>query len=286
MGGKSTTTQTSSSTSEPWSAAQPFLHQILNYAGARIPTDAGLTENESVAVQKLTDNANAGNPYSGLIGNYAGDLLNGGGAMNYAPGASTALTDLNNRLSPVANGSNIGPNGNPALQGYLNTISSDVQNRVNGMFAGAGRQLSGSNVQQLARGIAEGTAPVLANQYNTDYGRMTDAANTLYNASNTTTGLLSGLNQTALANRGLGVDASSAALGARDSSANALLNAEAIKRGIPQQSLGLLAQIGIPIAALGQQNQGTATGTSQMSGAQQFATIGSGLGGIGKFLWG
>ncbi len=54
--------------------------------------------------------------------------------------------------------------------------------------------------------------------------------------------------------------------------------AEAARRGIPVQALGLLAQIGIPIAGLGGQSSGTSTGTQQMSGAQQFATIAGGIG--------
>jgi hypothetical protein len=44
------------------------------------------------------------------------------------------------------------------------------------------------------------------------------------------------------------------------------------------QALGLLAQIGVPIAGLGSQSTGQSQGTKQMSGAQQFATIAGGVG--------
>jgi hypothetical protein len=60
------------------------------------------------------------------------------------------------------------------------------------------------------------------------------------------------------------------------------LEAEAKRRGIPVQALGLLAQIGIPIGAMGSQSSGTSTGTNQMSGAQQFGTIASGAGNLFK----
>ena len=65
------------------------------------------------------------------------------------------------------------------------------------------------------------------------------------------------------------------ALTAQNAPANAILAAEAQRRGIPLQTLSLLANIGVPIAELGQQSSGTnvGQGENQMSGAQQFATI-------------
>lgn len=42
----------------------------------------------------------------------------------------------------------------------------------------------------------------------------------------------------------------------------------------------MLANIGVPIAGLGTQTSGTTTGTQQMSGAQQFATIAGGIGNL------
>jgi hypothetical protein len=53
-----------------------------------------------------------------------------------------------------------------------------------------------------------------------------------------------------------------------------------LAQSIPAQNLGLLAQIGVPIAGLGQQTSGTTQGTQQMSGAQQFGTIASGIGSL------
>ena len=97
------------------------------------------------------------------------------------------------------------------------------------------------------------------------------AAGSLYGAANTTGGLLSGLNQTALANQGTGVDAATAALAARDSPYNQLLAIQAAQQGIPLQNLGALGQIGTQIGQLGGTGtkQGTIDGTTQMSPAQQ-----------------
>jgi hypothetical protein len=56
------------------------------------------------------------------------------------------------------------------------------------------------------------------------------------------------------------------------------LAAEAQKLGIPLSNLGLLAQIGVPIAGLGGTSSGKSTTENQMSGVDQFAKIMSGIG--------
>ena len=120
------------------------------------------------------------------------------------------------------------------------------------------------------------------------------AANALYGAGNTTANMLGGMQQQYLANQGQGVTASQAALDAKNYGANATLAEEAQRRGIPVQALGLLAQIGTPIAQLGQQSNGTSTTTQQMSGAEQFSKIAGGIssllqpfsGGLNKTFFG
>ena len=62
-----------------------------------------------------------------------------------------------------------------------------------------------------------------------------------------------------LANQGQGVTAAQSALDAQNYGANATLAEEAQRRGIPVQALGLLAQIGMPIAGLGSSSSGTTT---------------------------
>jgi len=55
---------------------------------------------------------------------------------------------------------------------------------------------------------------------------------------------------------------------------------EALRQDIPVQNLGLLAQIGAPIAQLGSQSSGTTTGTQDMSGVQQLAALAGGIGSL------
>ena len=162
----------------------------------------------------------------------------------------------------------------------LRRYETDVANSVNGQFAAAGRDFSGANQMAYGRGIAAGQAPVIAAQYNQDVANQIAAANAVYNAGNTTAGALSGLQQNFLANQGQGVAAAQSALDAQNYGANATLAAEAQRRGIPVQALGLLANIGVPIAQLGSQSSGTGTKTEQMSGADQFSKIAGGIGNL------
>lgn len=275
MDGTSTSQQTQSSTTEPWQNAQPAINGILGQLQPQI-ANSGLNPTESGAINQLTQNAQAGNPYAGQIGSYATNLLNGGGANAQAPNLQSGLSTYQQQLTPYANGSMVG--NNPALQAQLQQIQSDVGNSVNSQFAAAGRDMSGANQMAYGRGVAQGEAPVIANQYNQDVSNQMNAAGALYGAQNSTSGMLSGLNQQGLANQGAGVGASQDALSANNYGANATLQAQQLGQQIPAQNLGLLAQIGIPIAGLGSQSTGQGTGTQQMSGAQQFGMIANGIG--------
>ncbi|WP_257168571.1 tail fiber domain-containing protein [Bradyrhizobium sp. SRS-191] len=277
MGGQSTSTQTQQSQTQPWQPAQPMLQSILSQVSGGLNNTA-LTGAETGALDQLKQNAAQGNPYAGGIGSYAQSLLNGGNALAQAPAAQANLQALQGQLTPYANGSMIG--NNPALAAQLAQIQNDVGASINGQFAAAGRDFSGANQMAYGRGVAAAEAPVIAAQYNQDVQNQLAAANALYGAGNTTASMLGGMQQQYLANQGQGVTASQAALDAKNYGANATLAEEAQRRGIPVQALGLLAQIGTPIAQLGQQSSGTMTGTQEMSGADQFAKIAGGISGL------
>jgi hypothetical protein len=277
MGGQTTTTQTQQSQSAPWQAAQPMLQNILGQIGTGLG-NTGLTSAETGALNTLQSNAAQGDPYAGQIGSYAQSLLNGGGANAQAPNVQSNLQSLQSSLTPYANGSMIG--NNPALNAQLSQIQSDVGNSINGQFAAAGRDFSNANQMAYGRGVAAAEAPVIAAQYNQDVGNQMSAANALYNAGNTTANTLSGMQQNYLANQGQGINASQAALSAQNYGANATLAEEAQRRGIPVQALGLLAQIGVPIAGLGSQSNSNTQGTQDASGLQQFDQLASGIGSL------
>jgi hypothetical protein len=247
---------------------------MLSQIGAGL-NNTGLTSAESSALDTLKNNAASGNPYAGQIADYAQSMLGGGGATAQASNVQDNLAAYRNWLMPYANGSMIG--NNPALTAQLAQIRSDVGNDVNSQFAAAGRDLSGANQMAYGRGVAAGEAPVIAAQYNQDVANQMAATNALYGAGNTTANMLTQMQQNDLSNRGQGVAAAQSALDARNYGANATLAEEAQRRGIPVQALSLLAQIGVPIAQLGQQGNSTTTGTQEKSGVDQFATLASGI---------
>jgi hypothetical protein len=279
MGGTSTTSQTQRSQTAPWQAAQPMLQGILGQLGPLVQ-NSGLSPAESSAISQLQQKAAQGNPYANQISGFASNLLNGGGATAQSPNLQNGLSTLQSQLTPYANGSMIG--NNPALQTQLDQIASDTTNQVNGQFAAAGRDMSGMHPQTPARGIAQGEAPVIAGQYNQDIANQLNAANSLYGAQNTTSGLLAGLTQQGLANQLQGVTSSQDALNAQNYTPQQQLALAQLAQQIPAQNLGLLAHIGVPIAGLGSQTSGTMQGTQQMSGAQQFGDIASGIGNLLK----
>lgn len=277
MGGTSKTSSTTNQTTNPWEPAQPALKNIL---GGVADVSPNLTPTETGAFSSLTANAQAGNPYAGQIGNLATDLLGGGpdrtGLVN------DAYSQYRTAMDPTARGDFLDPNKNPWFGQVTNTIGNDVQNRVNAMYAGAGRDPGGAGTygQTIGRGVAEGVAPVFANAYQNERANQLAGINGLFGAGGATAGLLSGLDQTALGNRQAGIGASNAALQAQNYGPSQLLAIEAQKRGIPLGILQQMTGIAAPIAGLGGQSTGTSTGSQTMSGAQQFAMIMQGLGSL------
>lgn len=283
--GTSETSQTQSSTTNPWDKATPALTGILGQLGVNLG-NTGLTGNETGALNTLQTNAGTANRFAPQIGDYAGELLSGGGATNQAGNVNQNYLDYRANTQPLASNTDYNPYNTPGLKDALSTMTGDITNGVNGQFAAAGRDLSGANSMALGRGLTQGLAPTLVNQFNTNRTAQQGAAGNLYNAGNTNAGLLAGLQQQKLANQGQGIGAASAANDAQNAGANAALQAEAARRGIPVQALGLLAQIGIPIAGLGGQSTGQSQGTQQASGAQQFGQIAGGLGSLFGGLFG
>lgn len=285
MGGESKQSQTQSSTTNPWEPAQGALKGILGQLDPLI-ANSGLSSASTGAISDLQSSANAGNPYAGKIDAFTTDLLNGGGANNQAGAVNQNYQDYYKATNPLASNTNYDPMQTPGLADALATLKSDITGSVNGQFAAAGRDSSGYNQQALGRGLTQGLAPVIVDQYNKNVTNQQGAAGNLYNAGNTNAGILSGMQQQGLTNQQQGVTNSADALAAKNYGATQTLNLEQLKQSLPAQQLGLLAQIGIPIAGLGGQSSGTSTGTKQDSGMQQFAQFGQGVGGLSKFLFG
>lgn len=281
MGGESEQSQTQSSTTNPWAPSEGALKSILGQVIAGL-NNTGLTANETRSLDSITSNALNGNQYAPQIGANATELLKGGGATNQAGAVNQNYQRYVDQTNPLASNTNYNPMDTPGFRDAIKTQVADITSGVNGSFAAAGRDFSGANHQALGRGIMQGVSPTIAAQYNQNVNNQRGAADSLYAGGNTNAGIMSGMQQQALANKQIGTQAATQAWDAQNAGANATLQAEAARRGIPVQALGLLAQIGIPIAGLGGQSTGQSNTTNQMSGVQQFQGIMNGIGG----LWG
>jgi hypothetical protein len=284
MGGKSTSTTTQNSTTQPWSAAQPALQGILGQLSPMI-NNTGLTTAQAGALNSIEANAANGNPYAPAIGATTSNLLNGGGATNEAGNINGYYDQYRQATQPLASNTDYNPYNTPGFKNALDTTVADITNSTNGAFAAGGRDFSGANSMALGRGIMQGVAPTIAAQYNQNVQNQQGAADRLLQAGNTRSGLLTGLNQQGLTNQQAGVGLSGDALSANNYGASTTLAAEAQRTGIPIQTLGLLANIGIPIAGLGSQSTGQSDTTKQASGLEQFMGITQGIGNVGKFLF-
>lgn len=274
----STTTQSQASTTAPGAAAQPIVQGITDQLNPLI-ANSGITAPEQTAINQLTATGQAGNPYAAAEGTNATNLLAGGGATSQNGALASNLTSLNSNISDIAS-PNYSTINSPDVQRAMQAVNAGITNNVNGQFAAAGRSGSGANVGNIAYNIANADAPILLNQANTDTANRMAAANTLYGAGNTTSGAITGNNQTALGNEQAGVGAATSAINAQNEGPQAVLAAQELGKSIPATDLGMLSQIGIPLAGLNTTTTGTGTSNTQGSPSllQDITGIGGAMG--------
>jgi hypothetical protein len=263
MGGQTqqNTTQNQVAQTTPWAPAAGTIASLLGQAGNINPN---LTGTETGALNSLTALGAQGNQFAPAIGGVANSLLAGGNANAQSGLLNNAYSQYQQQLNPYLQSSFLDPRNTPGFSDALKAVNSDITNQVNGQFAAAGRDLSGMNTQALARGLSQGEGQLVANQYNQNAQNQLGAMGSLYGAGNTTGGLLSQLNQQALANQQAGIGASQQATAAQQYGPLLELQAEAQRRGIPLETLA--AQMGIALPA------GQAFGTQVTTGTEQKQT--------------
>lgn len=252
-----TSTQSQSGTIAPWQPTTGGLNSLISGINSIMPNFSGNSGAMSGAFNQIMQNAQGLPDYSGQAKTLADNLASGG--TDYRPMVSDAYSQYQKALTPILNGS-LDPMQTPGLSDALGTIKSDTMNSVNGMFAGAGRDLSGLNQQYLARGLAQGEAPVIANQYNQNVNNRLNAGAGLLGGAQSAANTNSGLQQTMFGNQMYGVtNGANLVNGAANAGPLAMLNAG---MGIPAQNLAQLEALLLPIAGLGKQYTGTASGQS------------------------
>ncbi len=234
---------------EPWAPAQPILKDILGETSPLVG-NVGVTPGQQDAYGDLLASAKAGNPAAGQIRDVAT------GALGYDNTAQKdmvgdAYTTLQGNLGKYAAGDYLDVANNPQLKALMDTVGTDVQDRINRQFAAAGRDLSGMNTQTVARGVSQATAPLLLDQFNKQQGLQVDAAKTLFGGGTTTATTQGQLDQLLQQIRTGGVDLSNKALEAENYGPNAILALEQQIKSMPAEDLALLASLVTPIAGLG-----------------------------------
>ncbi len=248
------------SQTNPWGPAQGSLSNILASANAGLANAGGGQLNAlNNAMYKQADQQLSQIPnFGGAAAQAAGNYLQTGGDP-------TGI--LRRESGQIGYGAD-----SPGMKDVLKTIQNDVSNQVNGQFAGAGRSLSGLNTQTLARGLSQGEAVPLLNQYNQNI------ANQM------------GIQGAATQNIGQGFNFAQAAPGLA-SQVPMARNALDTQRRTQQASiLGAYENLINPIAGLGgtsqgsQQNNQAGQGTATNSLLSQLGQIGGLLGPFGNLL--
>lgn len=252
--------QQQQSQTDPWEPTQGYLKDFLgklNTAGNVSGAGTGPTGTQTAAFNELKANVDEGNPWASQIGDVTNKLF---ATTSNSGQVQDAYKGLQTTLSPYASGANLDFKSNPYVTDMLKTVGDDASNRVNSMFAGAGRDFSGDHAKALGRGVTAAQLPILASLYSDQQGKQIDAGKTLFNGGTTAATTAQGLDKDALGTNATGIDAAQAALEAKNYGANTKLALEEQIKKMPFDQLGWIAQYLFPAAGLGQQSEGESTG--------------------------
>lgn len=194
MGGSSKNKQTQSqtTTTQPYPAAQPLLNQSMGDA-LNLYKNGGLVKpNTMSTVVPYSDQsnrmmagleglANANMDGRGLSGQYQSIINNGG----YNQEQKDALGGIRETAN-----SNFDPYGNPAFKQVLEQAQGAASNAVNQNTAAMGRYGSGTHQGVMAREIGDLTSRAVGDEYRNWQGRKDSAQSALFNAGQTGQGNL------------------------------------------------------------------------------------------------
>lgn len=260
--GSSKTKTSSNSKTEPWAPAIPTLQSFIGKANAVGGLD--ITPDQKVAFEALKSNAAGGNPWTPQIAQLADDAFAYQGDSGSKTMATDAYSTLQNNLGKYAAGDYLDVTNNPELKAMLDMVGGSVQDRINRQFQGMGRSRSGINQQSVGRGVTEAQLPLLLDQFNKQQQNQIAASQALYGAGSNTAGQIAGFDQNTLDQRAKGITYANEALGAKDYSANKILDLDQQIQQLPYENLALLGSLILPAAGLGGETD--SKGKSKTSG--------------------
>lgn len=284
-----TTQQSQQSQTSPWAPAQGLLTNLIGSYGNQ---STAVTPGQSSAINNLTSSTSNLPDFTGSATNSVNNLLNSSNAGQVGL-LQNANNQLQTNLGATADPNNaINPLTDPGISDALAAVNKGVTNSVKSVYAGSGRDPSGAGsfAGSLASGLAQGEAPIITSQYNTDKANQMNAANTLFSGANTTASGISNLNSSALQNQLAGLGAAGTVPTIAGQNANAQLGAANTAYSLPYANLAALLSPSTAIAGLGGQStgSGTSTQTSSPSFLSSLGTMlsdgGKGASGLGALL--
>lgn len=261
-----------------------MLMDLLNrYGGQSTDVTAGQRD----AIGNLTSAA-SGIPNFGASSSDAIKNLFSSSTTPQVGMLNDAFTRLRTNLDPTARGENLDPYSTPGFSDAIARMTRDITNNTKAVYAGSGRDPSGAGsfAGSLGRGLTEGIAPVIANQYNTNAARMDSANNTLFGGAGSTASGVTGLNQIPLTNAAGAVGLLPGAASAYTVPGTTQLGAENTAFQQPWTNLAALLGPLAGIAGLGSQStgQGTSDTTQQHSVLSNIIGGATGAAGIASLL--
>ncbi len=180
------------SQTNPYGPTQPGISNIINQItaagnygpnGQPLSSGGALNSQESGLYNQAISNVNKLPNFGPAAAQTASNIFQTGGDP------TGILRREASSLNPLTE-ADLDPTRTPGMANVLKTIQNDISNQVNGQFAGAGRSLSGLNTQTLSRGLAQGEAVPLMNQYNQNVSNRFGANSLLNNVSQSAMGNL------------------------------------------------------------------------------------------------
>lgn len=276
---KQTTEQSQSSTTSPWSAAQPMLKGLIDkFSGLNTDVTGGQKSALDTLTSATSNLPNFGAQGAGAVGNFFN--------MSTTPQVgmlSDAFSKLQGNLGATASGAELDPYSTPGFGDAINTMSKDITNRVKGTYAGSGRDPSGAGsfAGTLGRGLTEGISPVIAAQFNQNKSNQMGAANTLFNAGGSTASGMTAQQMAQLGAGATGLGLIPQLMSAYTAPGQAQLGAANASYAQPFANLMQLLQPSAALGAMGSQSSGTGTSTTTQPQNTMSNIMGGLSGGIG-----
>lgn len=274
---ETTSQQQQNSITQPWSPTRGTLMDLLGRFSSL--GSQGAPDSQINAIANLQGAA-------GALPNLGPDAL---GAIQRLYGSDTSgsvgmlnqgYADLARNIGGTARGEELDPYKTPGFADSVSRMTNDITDRVKSVYAASGRDPSGAGsfAGSLGKGLTEGIAPVIQNQFNTNNANRFNAANRLFDASGSTAGAITQQNQVPLENAMKAIAASGTLPGLFMQPATAQLDAATKGADLPWQNVSRWLQGVLPIAALGSESSGTSSGTQTR--VQPESTLGNVMGGL------